>query len=361
MEKNNWSKWNSKSDNFKKYSHVKSQLVYGKPSKQHNLVSIVIITYKRAHGLKNALDSALSQDYNNDYVITVLDDSGFDQATDDLMKEYCEKYANIAYYRNDTNLGQYANWNRACELSPTDWFCLLHDDDTLKTNYLSEIVKVIKNKKNHDIGLLGVYFNTVDLRKDKKETTSTKVINVLTSIFIGLRNKQPIPITLDDNIKHIYTLSCCLMINKDKVIQIGGLDDTYFPSADFVLTSKMNYYYSTAFLPEYLCNRGIAENESLKQKVCEDSIKCAYLHTLAMLETTKPNLSETRKKKMASFSAIAAEIGVLGYNNTDYSHIKNQLGMNKIYNSKLVRTLIMLKSRFMWGMLIFRSSKQGEL
>lgn len=119
MKNVDWSKWSAKNDNFQKYSHIKSHLIYGTPVKKTGLVSIMILTYKRAYGLKNALDSALAQDYKGHYTIAVVDDSSFDQETDDMMKEYCEKHDNILYYRNEKNLGQYANWNRACELCPT--------------------------------------------------------------------------------------------------------------------------------------------------------------------------------------------------------------------------------------------------
>lgn len=361
MREVDWSKWNAKNDNFKKYSHIKSNLIYGNPVKKAGPVSIMIITYKRAHGLMDALISALAQDYKDYYTITVLDDSGFDQDTDDLMREYCEKYENVIYYRNERNLGQYANWNRACELSKTEWFCLLHDDDTLKSNYLTETVKVIKDERNKNIGLLGVYFTTIDKRINNSGSLQTKIIHILTSLFIKLRNGRPIQIKLEDNIKLIYVSSCCLMINKYKVIEIGGVDDSYFPSSDFVLSSKMNYYYSTAFLPEFLCYRGIGENESLKQEVCENSIKCAYFHTLAMLNTTTPELSQLIKRSKASFAAVVAEIGVLGYNKIDYSHTKNELGMKSKYNSPSLRKLIMLKSRFKWGALLFRSRVMGKL
>lgn len=360
MKKVNWSEWNSKKDNFKKNSHIKSRLIYGKAGTATQLASIVIITYKRAHGLKDALESALSQDYDQAYTITVLDDSGYDQETDDLMRIYCANYKNIAYYRNEKNLGQYANWNRACELSPTKWFCLLHDDDSVKSNYLTEVTKVLRDEKYSDIGLLGVYFDTIDNRKSKSDSLLTKLINTFTKIFVELRNKKPIQITLSDNIKLIYTLSCCLMINKEKVFEIGGLDDSYFPSADFILTSKMNYYHATVFLPAFLCNRGIGENESLKKEVCEDSIECAYKHTVAMLDTVDPAMSENTKKRKASFAAVAAEIGVLGYNNIDYSPTKNQLGMNKLYNSKIIRLIIMVRSRLAWSRLLFRNSEITE-
>ena len=356
-----WSEWNSQNDNFQRYTDVASRRIFGNIPKNPGLVSIVILTHRRAHGLRIALDSALGQDFKDSYHITVVDDSGFDQATNDLMKEYCSKHDNITYYRHDKNIGQYASWNRACELSPTKWFCLLHDDDYLAPNYLSETVKVLKNPEFSNAGLLGVYFNTVDNRKNHQAGVASRIINGLTSLFIKFRNSRPIRITLDDNINHIYVLSCCLMINKEKVIEIGGLDDRYFPSADFTLSSKMNYYYSTVFLPKYLCYRGIGENESLKREVCEDSIRCAYYHTLAMLTTAHPTMSEKQKKAKASFAAVCAEIGVLGYDSRDYSETKRDLGMDEKYNSSLTRSIIMIKSRLLWGMLLFRNNKEESL
>ena len=350
-----WSKWNSKEDNFKKYSHIKSNLIYGTPQEKTNLVSVMIITYKRARGLKNALDSAINQNYLGSYEIAVVDDSGFDQATDDLMKEYCNNHENIVYYRHEQNLGQYANWNRACELCSTEWFCLLHDDDTMARNYLTATVKTLQDKRFKNIGLLGVYYKTIDNRKTVNEKTSSKkILNFLTTAFIKIRKNKPILINLEDNIKLIYVLSCCLMVNKNKVLEIGGLDDLFFPSSDFVLSSKMNYYYSTAFTPQYLSFRGIGENESLKPEVCEDSIKCAYYHTLAMLDTIVPDLPQSEKQKKASFAAVAAELGVIGYNNIDYGKTKTLLGMKPKYNNKFIRNMIMLKSRFAWGALLFR-------
>ena len=361
MRNIDWSKWNSKDSNFDKYANIKSTLIYGAPMKDPGMVSIVIITYRRAHGLRNALESTLAQDYDERFAITVLDDSGFDQATNDLMEEYCNKYDNISYYRNNKNLGQYANWNRACELSPTEWFCLLHDDDSLKPNYLTETTRVLRDERYRDIGLLGVYFNTIDERKNgARDSLPTKAINGLTTLFMKLRRKKPVQIKLSDNIKLIHVLSCCLMINKLKVMEIGGLDDAFFPSADFVLSSKMNYYHATAFLPEYLCYRGIGENESLKREVCQDSISCAYHHTFAMLDTILPQLSLAEKREKASFAAVAAEIGVLGYNDIDYSPTKRELGMDPKYNSKVKRMLVMLESRIAWGLLLFRNSKVSK-
>lgn len=342
-----WEDWNSKKDNFKEYEKVESKLIYGKLNKQIPKVSIMIITYKRADGLKNALESAIKQDYKFPYEIIVVDDSGYDEQTDKLMKKYCNKYKNISYYRHEKNIGQYANWNRACELCRTEWYCLLHDDDMVKENYLTEMTSLLEIADN-DTGLIGCYFEEIDNRKVKPK----KSINFFVNLFIKLRKNKPIYLTLKDNIKNIFTLSCCLFINKKKVMDIGGLDDTYFPSSDFVLSAKMNYYNKILFFPTILCYRGIGDNESLKLSVCNDSISCAYYLTYQICK----NLNYSTKKaiKKASIAAVIAEIGVKGYNDVDYIEVKRKLGMKRIYNNSFIIFLINLYSKFSWGKLLFR-------
>jgi|GEM_PF-2237972 len=359
MNNDNWSKWNSKDDNFEKYSHIPSHLVYGTPKKDPGDVSIVILTYKRAHGLKAAIDSALEQDYKKAYSITILDDSGFDQETDDLMKEYCNKYDNIIYYRHEKNLGQYANWNRACELAPTEWYCLLHDDDILKTNYLSEVTKYTHEK--NDLGLLGVYIDVNDTREDadlKKPTVVQKLLGNAVKAFLDLRHGNAVYLNLKDNIKHIYVMNSTF-INKSKAIEIGGLDDAYFPSSDFAFSAKMAYYHTTAFLPIRLTNKGVGDSESLKQSVCDDSIRCAFHQTIAMCDSL--GYSKKKQLRKASIAAVISEIGVKGYNDVDYGHVKEGLGMKSLYNQKVIIFLINLYSKFNWGRLLFRSSPLKEV
>lgn len=346
-----WNNWNKRKNNFDKYKDIKSDLIYGTLSKKVPEVSIMIITYKRADKLKIALDSAINQDYKMKYEIIVCDDSGYDKETDLLMKKYCKKYKNIIYYRHEKNLGQYANWNRACELCRTNWYCLLHDDDILKENYLT----LLMNSKDRfvDIGLIGVYEEANDTRSDNKDK-KVRFIDRLINTFIRINNGKLINLSLKDNIKHIYVMNSTF-INKEKAIEIGGLDDNYFPSSDFAFSAKMAYYYKTCFLPLKLVYKGIGESESLKQSVCDDSIKCAYNQTYAMCKTLK--YSDKKAKRKASIAAVISEIGVKGYNDIDYGRVKEKLGIKSIYDNPLIINLINIYSKIMWGLLLFRRGK----
>ena len=345
-----WSEWNSTENNFAKHASVRTDLIYGTPQEPAPGVSVMIITYKRADGLEKALQSALQQDFDQPYEIAVVDDSGYDAATDSLMKEYCEQHPHILYYRHERNLGQYANWNRACELSRTEWFCLLHDDDRMKPTYLSRCMNVAKSA--YDLGLLGSYMETV--RTDGEALPKT-LVDKLVSLFIWLRRAKPAPLTLRDNLRHIFVLSSCLFINRTRAIELGGLNDDYFPSSDFAFAAKMNCHHRTAFLPLVLSERGIGSNESLKQSVCDDSIRAAYHLTLEIGKTL--GLNPQRQRRAASIAAVISEIGVKGYNDVDYSPVKESLGMKPIYSRPWVIRLINVYSKCRWGMLLFRRAK----
>lgn len=348
MKEAKWNQWNCKDDNFKKYKQIKSIKIAGNYKKKPPEVSIMIITYKRANGLKNALDSALKQTYKKPYEIVVVDDSGYDEATDKLMKEYCDKYKNIIYYRNEKNIGQYGNWNRVVELCRSPWYCSLHDDDMMKETYLEEMTNIAL-KYGKKAGLIGCYIDEFDSNNFE---INKKPINKFVKLFMTLRKKKPIFLTLKDNMKDIFPVASCLFINKAKALEIGGLNDEYFPSSDFAFAAKMNYYHDVIFYPSILCYRGVGENVSLKQKVCNDSIKCAYYQTYFIAKTLK--YSEKKCIKKASIAAVIAEIGVKGYNDVDYGNIKSELNMNSKYNKKYNIFLINIYSKFSWGSMIFR-------
>jgi len=345
-----WEKWKSKEDNFAKCKSIRSILIYGTVSAQVPAVSVIIPAYRKPDGLKDALDSAIGQDYGQPTEIIVIDDSGIDTEINKLMDEYCQKHPNILYYRNEENLGVFGNLNRTSELCRSEWYCLLHDDDKMKPGYLRTCMSAVSSLSD-DVGLIGSYMETVDVNTEKARKTA---IDKFVGLFIRLRREKPIYLSLKDNVKHIFVLPCCLFINRDKVIELGGHNEDHYPSGDLVLAAKMNCYYQTVFLPVILSERGVGNNVSLKQSVCEGSIKAAYRLTIELVKEMGD--SQKKQKRKASIAAVIAEIGVSGNRNAEYSELKSSLGMKTIYNKKLVITLINIYSKLSWALLLFRRS-----
>lgn len=89
-------------------------------------VSILIPTFNQSHLLKEAIDSALGQTYEN-IEIVVSDDASTDN-TSEVVASY--KEPRIVYFRNESNLGRVKNYHRTLyEYATGDWAVNLDGDD----------------------------------------------------------------------------------------------------------------------------------------------------------------------------------------------------------------------------------------
>ncbi len=66
-------------------------------------LSICIPTYNRKECLSQCLESIIKQSVFNDIEIIISDNASTD-GTFDIIKEYCDKFSNISYFRNSENI-----------------------------------------------------------------------------------------------------------------------------------------------------------------------------------------------------------------------------------------------------------------
>lgn len=114
------------------------------------LVSIAIPAYKKKW-LKEAIDSALSQDYPNIEVI-IVDDHSPQNLKEVVTPFLIDK--RVSYYYNEINLGGKSvanNWNKCLEYVRGEFFVLLCDDDLLMPNFVSELLKLVNKYPNCNI------------------------------------------------------------------------------------------------------------------------------------------------------------------------------------------------------------------
>jgi glycosyltransferase involved in cell wall biosynthesis len=83
-------------------------------------VSIGMPVYNGEEYIRQALDSLLAQDYGN-FELVISDNASTDR-TQEICHEYAMRDKRIRYYRNETNLGAVANFNRVFELSKGTYF-----------------------------------------------------------------------------------------------------------------------------------------------------------------------------------------------------------------------------------------------
>ncbi len=134
------------------------------------LISIGVPVYNGKRYLREALDSALAQDYPHFEVI--VSDNASTDGTEAVAREYAEKDARIRYWRNAENLGALPNFGQAFALSNGKYFTWLACDDVLSSpRYLSTTAAFLD--ANPDVMLCGGDFHLLDLEGPGQLTTWT--------------------------------------------------------------------------------------------------------------------------------------------------------------------------------------------
>jgi glycosyltransferase involved in cell wall biosynthesis len=104
-------------------------------------VSIGLPVYNGEEYLKYALDSILSQTYE-DFELIVSDNGSTDR-TEKICRDYASKDKRIRYYRNDKNLGAAWNFNHVFELSSGEYFKWATHDDLYAPDFLRKCIELL--------------------------------------------------------------------------------------------------------------------------------------------------------------------------------------------------------------------------
>jgi glycosyltransferase involved in cell wall biosynthesis len=105
------------------------------------LVSVVLPTYNRAHLLRRAIQSILSQTYQN-FEVIVVDDCSRDN-TEEVVKRFCDE--RIRYVRNKERKGAPFSRNVGIKVARGEYVAFQDSDDEWLPKKLEKQVDVFKN------------------------------------------------------------------------------------------------------------------------------------------------------------------------------------------------------------------------
>jgi glycosyltransferase involved in cell wall biosynthesis len=94
-------------------------------------LTITIPVYERYEYFEEALMSAINQSIPVDVI--VVDNASSHNKFEVFIKSL--NLVTVSYFRNDTNLGLYGNWNRCIELCQTEFVMILGSDDIVHKDY----------------------------------------------------------------------------------------------------------------------------------------------------------------------------------------------------------------------------------
>ena len=115
-------------------------------------VSILTTIYNREKYLSDCIQSVLSGEFQ-DFELILVDDCSTDRSWD-IAQEYSTRDPRIKAYRNDTNLGDYPNRNKAASLASGKYLKYLDADDMHGKFLLNIMVEAMEQWPQ---AVLGIY------------------------------------------------------------------------------------------------------------------------------------------------------------------------------------------------------------
>ncbi|HEY9759905.1 MAG TPA: glycosyltransferase [Oculatellaceae cyanobacterium] len=121
-------------------------------------VSICLPVYNGESYLKDAIDSALAQSFD-DFELLIGDDCSTDRSNE-IAQEYAKKDARIIYWRNEQNKGLFGNYNECMFRASGEYIKPYAQDDMFEPNMLQDMVA--KFKEHPEVTLIACARKIVD-------------------------------------------------------------------------------------------------------------------------------------------------------------------------------------------------------
>lgn len=104
-------------------------------------LNIGLPVYNGEEYLEQTLISLRKQTFQ-DYKLIVSDNASTDR-TEEICRTYAAMDDRICYYRNDKNIGATQNWYRVFDLSSSEYFASVADDDIYDPEYMRKCIEVL--------------------------------------------------------------------------------------------------------------------------------------------------------------------------------------------------------------------------
>jgi|SRR5579871_1717189 len=240
------------------------------------LLSVLITAYNREKYIAEAIESVLSSSFK-DFELIITDDCSTD-GTYEAAKKYAEKDSRIRLFRNEKNLGQFANRNYAASLSKGKYIKYLDSDDKIAEDGLKIIMKCMQQFPDAGTG----------------SECKGKKAEELPYMF------TPRECYIDHYFKEsllLYIGPSGTVFRKDIFDKAGGFDEHIGILSDTLLMMKVAALAPVVGLPQHLFFWRIHDEQVTvgQQKVME-MIHERYLINKVALESPDCPLSEKEKK-----------------------------------------------------------------
>lgn len=125
-------------------------------------------SFNRESFIAEAIESVLASDYEN-FELIIVDDGSMD-STVEIVKKYEAVDGRISFYKNDVNLGDYPNRNKAASYAKGKYIMYCDSDDMFFKDTISYCVNTMENNTNVKFGMYYEEQNTEPFVLFSKQT-----------------------------------------------------------------------------------------------------------------------------------------------------------------------------------------------
>lgn len=203
-----------------------------------SLVSIIVPVYNGANYLKQAIDSALAQTYNNIEIIVINDGSADNGLTESIAKSYGDKIK----YLYKVNGGVASALNAGIMIASGDYISWLSHDDLYHTNKIERQIAFLSSlPPSRDVVVYSDY-EAVDANNNFIRTVQLTATDAADP-------RQAIMILLFKSSVH----GCSLLLPKKCFTEVGYFDENLRTTQDYDLWFKLlKNGYEFRHMPEVL-------------------------------------------------------------------------------------------------------------
>jgi glycosyltransferase involved in cell wall biosynthesis len=201
------------------------------------LVTIAIPTFNRAALLRECIEAALSQTYENIEVLVSNNASTDD--TSRVLREFDDQRLRVL--TQETNIGLLPNWNACLAAAAGDYVIFVSDDDRISPSLLDRCVETIGGHSEAPI---------VVALSDFRLSTSgrTKPARVSKRIASGLRNG--IDVLSEYLTDQIDVTMCCVLLRTQALRSRGGFPLDFPHTADVAAWAPLLFQGEVGFVNE---------------------------------------------------------------------------------------------------------------
>lgn len=145
-------------------------------------VSVLIPAYNYAHYLTEAIESVLTQSFE-DFELVIIDNCSTDN-TKDIVYNYAKDDSRVVFIENNENIGMFRNYNQALLHARGEYIKFLNADDKFHPEILEKFVRILD--EHQDISLVTSHRQYFQNGSDIQKTEFSGIQNGKEMILLAL-------------------------------------------------------------------------------------------------------------------------------------------------------------------------------